>query len=824
MSDSELARRAKEESVFKNYLKVAFRNLLRQKGYSFINVAGLAIGIACCILILLYVQDELSYDRQPAHADRTYRITLEGSVGGNDFNMAISCAPIGPTLTTEMPEVEQYARIRNFGFPVLRYKDKVFSEERFYAADSTFLEVFAVALIQGDPKTALTKPNNLVLTRSMAEKYFGDEDPLGKSINADNRRDWLVTGVIEDAPVNSHIHYDFLGSLTTYEDSRQPFWISNNYYTYIVVRDGVTLAELSDKLPAIVRKYAEPQILQATGITFDQLIESGGKYSYHLQPLTDIHLRSDLDYEAEPNGNAATVTIFGVIALAILLIACINFMNLATARSSNRGKEVGIRKTLGSNRTQLVRQFLAEAVFTTCLAVVAAMLLVYLLLPHFNQLSGKELTLDSFMSPIVVLRLLGLAAVVGLIAGSYPAFFLAAFQPVKVLKGVRTQSGEGRSANLRTGLVVFQFTISIVLIIGTIVVNNQLDFIQNRKLGFNKEQVVIVHKTDDIGKQVYPFMEELRKNANIIDASNSTTLPGLPFSGNVHQRAGASGEDSHLIFEMRSDYDFAETYQIKMAAGRYFSRAWSTDSSAIVLNQAAVQTFGLTDDPIGQEISAMGRTTEESEHFKVVGVMEDFHFESLHQKIRPMAIKLHHRGGLGRYVSVRVAPGHIQETVAAIEETWGKFAGSQAFEHTFFDRDFARLYDAETQTRKILTLFSMLAVVVACLGLFGLASFTTEQRTKEIGIRKALGASVAAVIALLSRQFIKWVLVASAIAWLIAGFAMRSWLQNFAYHTNLEPWSFVIAAIGALVIALLTVSYQTIRAALMNPVDSLRYE
>lgn len=809
--------------MFKNYLKVTLRNLFRYKGFSLINISGLAIGVTACLLIMLYVQEEWSYDRHHEKADRIYRVILKGNVGGNDFNTATACAPMAGTLLREFPEIEQTTRFRNFGFPVMRYKDKVFSEEKFYSADSTFFEVFTVPFLKGDPKTALNKPNAVVLTRSMAQKYFGQQNPLGKALNADNRRDYLVTGVVEDPPETSHFHFDFLGSLATYDDSRNTQWVSNNYYTYVLLKEGVEPEAVESKLPLLVRKYVDPQIQKAVGITYDQLVQSGGSYEYFLQPLTDIHLHSDLDYEIEPNGNAATVTIFGLIAAIILLIACVNFTNLATARSANRAKEVGVRKTLGSNRAQLVWQFLAETVFLAVMAVGIAVILVQLVLPWFNELTGKQLALGLSGSWMIWPLLAAVAGIVGVLAGIYPALFLASFKPVKVLRAAGGRSREGHGGRLRSALVVFQFTVSIILIIGVFVVRNQLEFIQNKRLGFDKEHVVIVHKTDDIGAQIQPFMQSLKQHAKIINASNSNTLPGLPFNSNVHQVEGAPSAEQHLLFDMRADHDFAATYQVQLTEGRYFSREWPTDSSGIILNETAVRAMGI-EQPVGKKVIAAGPTPQQSDKYTIIGVVEDFHFESLHQKIRPMAIKLFDRKGFGRYISVRLAPGELQQTISYIENTWREFAGNQAFEYTFFDQDFAKLYDAEQRTSDVLTLFAGLAVIIACLGLFGLASFTTEQRTKEIGIRKALGASAAGVVVLLSRQFTGWVILANLIAWPLAYLLTQNWLQNFAYHTDFEFVHFIFAAGLALLIALVTVSYQTIRAALANPVESLRYE
>ncbi len=806
-----------------NYFKIALRNLIRQKGYSFINIAGLAIGVACCILITLYVTDELGYDRHHEKAERVYRIILRGMLGTNEFNQTVTCAPLGETLVCEFPEVEVSTRFRSYGFPVIRYQDKVFSEEKFFWADSSFFDVFTVPFILGNPKTALTQPNTVVLTRSTAKKYFGDENPLGKQMNADNLRDYLVTGVVEDVPHNSHLHFDFLASLMSYAPTLDQTWINNNFCTYIVLRDGADPAKVQSMLPDLVSKYVGPQVQEALGVSFESLKETGNYYGYFLQPLTDIHLHSDLDFEIEPNGNATYVYIFSIIAGAILLIACINFMNLATARSASRAKEVGIRKTLGSERAQLIRQFLSESVFTSFLSIILALFIVELLLPMFNELAGKQLDIHYFDNPTTVPALLGLGLIVGLLAGSYPAFFLASFKPVAVLKGTGKVGPSRRSPLLRSGLVIAQFTISIILFIGTFVVRDQLHFIQNKRLGFNKEQVIVVEKTDDLFGRIVPFMDELRQKPRVLQVSNSNNLPGQNFGSSVHRMADAGGEETHLIWNLRTDYDFAATYEIEMAAGRYFSRDWSTDSAAVVINETAARVLG-TGDPVGKTLINVGPRPDLSQSHTIIGVARDFHFESLHQQIRPLAIKLFNRNNRGRFVSVRIAAEDISNTVSTIENTWHKFAGNQAFEYIFFDQEFGKLYESEQRTGKILTVFSALAIFIACLGLLGLASFTTEQRTKEIGIRKVMGASIANVVLLLSKEFTKWVLLANIVAWPLAYLAMNNWLQNFAYRINIPVWVFPAAAATALLIALLTVSYQTLRAALSNPVEALRYE
>lgn len=807
--------------MLKNYLKIALRNFLRQKGYSFINIFGLATGIICCLLIILFVLDEISYDRHHEKADQIYRAGLRAFVNNNEFHGVVTCSPMAKALIDEYPEVTDATRVRNFGFPVFRYQDKVFSEERVFWVDATFFDVFTVPFIQGDPETALKQPNSIVLTRSMARKYFGEEDPIGKSLNADNRRDYQITGIVEDVPRNSHFHYDFLASLETYEDSRSPIWISNNYLTYFVLQKGTSPEAFEAKLAELVKKYVGPQIQAAAGITLEQFFASGGDYSYFIQPLTDIHLHSHYDFEMEPNSDIAFVYIFSIIALGILVVACINFVNLATARSATRAREVGVRKTIGSNRAQLIRQFLAETTLMSFLAMLLALLAIQLLLPAFNNLTDKELTMPYTESVLTIPLLIGLVLLIGILAGAYPAFFLASFDPVAVLK--TDSPGSTKKSTLRNVLVVFQFTVSIILIAGTLVVERQLNYIQNLNLGFNKEQVVIVKKTDDLGDKIPTFKQELLNNPNISSATNTNSLIGQIFGNSAYRLAGESGEETHLLWTYFTDADFVKTYQVEIAAGRYFEEGRQADLQGVVINEAAMKDLGLT-DAAGKQIVALGTTQDQSQTFTIIGVMKDFHFESLHNRIRPMITHFYGPDGFGRYVSVRVRPENIRETMTFMENTWKKFALNQAFEYEFFDDHFARIYQSEERTSRIFFAFSLLAIIIASLGLFGLAAFVAEQRTKEIGIRKVLGATETGIMFLLSRQFTKWVIFGNVIAWPVAYYYMRKWMQKFAYQANISIWSFVLASLIVFLIALVTVSYQTIRAARANPADALKYE
>ncbi len=807
--------------MIRNYLRIALRNIAKYKSFSIINIVGLAVGIACCIAILLFVRDELSYDRFNKLADQTYRIHFHAFFNNKDINLAPSCDPLEPTLVRDFPEVVAATRVRNFGFPVLRYKDKAFSEERFYWADSTFFNVFTVHFIEGDPRTALTQPNTVVITEAMAKKYFGNEDPMGKILNADRRRDYIVTGVVDGFPRNSHFQFDFLGAMASYPSMNNQVWLSNNCYTYAVLSEGTDPAEFEKKMNEDLRKYIGPQLKTATGATYEQLEAAGNRVGFYLQPLTSIHLHSHLDYEIEPNSDVAYVWIFSAIAFSILLIACINFMNLSTARSERRAKEVGIRKTLGSTRGRLMSQFMSESTLMSIIAMFLAVGLVELLLPLFNDISGKQLTtgfFDNFYSvPLLVL----FAIVVGVLAGSYPALFLSSFLPVDVLKADGRKGS--RKSLLRSTLVISQFVVSIVLFISTLVVYNQLRFIQDKNLGFDKEQLVIINKTDDIGSQLGSFKQELLGDPSVINVSNSDGIPGDQNGDNVFLPVGGTTQDARSLRTLRCDYDFAKTYHIKLLAGRFMSVDHPSDSMAVVLNEAAVNAFGLK-DPVGKYITELPNGPQPPPKYEIVGVMADFNYESLRQTVRPLVIGMFNHGDFGKFVAVRIAPENYQNTMAFLDKTWKKYAGNETFEGNFLDQNLERLYRADITTSKIAAIFSVLAIFIACLGLLGLAAFITEQRTKEIGIRKVLGATVPEVIALLSAEFGKWILIANLIAWPLAYYIMNKWLQDFAYRVDITLWVFLISGVLAFIVALLTVSSHAIRAATANPIESLRYE
>jgi len=805
--------------MFKNYLLVALRNMRRFKGYSFINIFGLSVGVACCILILLFVSDELSYDRYNAKADRIFRVGLRASLNNNRMDAVASCAPMAKTLMAEVPEVETATRVWNAGYPVFRYKEKVFSEERQFFVDSTFIDVFTVEFLAGDPKTALNKPNMIVLTESMARKYFGDENPLGKQINSDNRRDYLVTGVVKDVPANSHFHYDFLTSLITYPRvANDDFWLSNNYWTYIVLKDPFSAKIVEDKINQITRRNAEPIIQAAVGVSWDAFIAGGSEYHYYLQKMTDIHLKSQKEFEVEPNGNIGIVYIFSLIAVGIFGVACINFINLATARSATRAKEVAIRKTVGSDKYHLIQQFMTETMLLSAIAVLIALGLVQLFLPVFNHFAVKAIHF-TFMNNVQMIPLFLVSILIcGLAAGIYPAFYLASFEPVTVLKGETV--GFKRKSFLRSLLVIIQFVISVVLIISTLIIYRQMQYTQRKDLGFDRQNVIIVEKTDDLGNRLNTFKSELLENPNIISAVNTDNLMGFTFGNNVYKRAGTSGEETFLFWIMRVDEDFARVFDIKITNGRFFEKDRLADSNSVVLNESAAREMGLT-DPIGEQIYF---PDPNSPRFTIIGIVRDFHFQSLHHPVRPMVLHKFNSQGFGRYLSVRVADMNTPVTLRYIENSWSKSALNQAFEYEFFSEHFANVYLTERKSADILLIFSFIAIMIACLGLFGLAAFTTEQRTKEIGIRKTLGSSVPGIIGLLLEKLTKWVIIANLIAWPVAWFVMQKWLQNFVYRATLQVWIFLLAGVITLITAFLTVSYQSIKAAVSNPVKALRYE
>jgi putative ABC transport system permease protein len=776
----------------------------------------LAIGVTCCLLMLLFVRHELSYDRFHEAADRIHRVVLI-----NDNPQTRTPHPMAQALVRDIPEVESAVSLTPIWGPGLtrptysiRYEDRQFEERDLLAVDSTFFEVFDFPVVAGNGPAALREPFAVVITESMAKKYFGDDDPLGKRLRINDEGDLTVRAVLQDVPANAHFHFDFLLSYVTLKQLWQgsPFfeWGDFGHYNYVRLTENATPDAVEAKIPQWIQRYVDFSSEEVAAL-------EAGTLALRLQPITDIHLHSDLRWELEPNGNLAYVYIFGAAALFILLIACVNFMNLATARSASRAREVGVRKAVGANRTQLAGQFLSESLLFSLLAVLCALLLTQLTLPLFNRLAGTDLSLSTLGLGTLTLGLLAVALVTGLVAGSYPAVFLSSFQPVRVLRGTLRQASSG--VGLRKGLVVFQFALSIILIVGTLVIQDQLHFLRNQRLGFDDEQVIVLPLNgDDLRERTETLKEALLQHGDVLSASAVSNVPGGRFNQNSIQ--WHASDEPVDVSELRVDFDFFETLGIDLADGRSFSRAFPSDTGrAVVLNETAARLYDW-DSPVGEDIRWFDDDT--TYVASVIGVAQDFHFASLHERIAPLAIQVLP----GEYTSllVKIRPDRPAETLAFVQQTWNTFAPGRDFTYTFLDRSFDALYAAEAQTGTVIALFSGLAILIACLGLFGLATFAAERRTKEIGIRKVLGASVSGLLLLLSKEFVRLVLVALVIAAPLAYLGATYWLDGFAYRTALSPRTFVVAGFLTLLIALATVSYHAVRTALADPVESLRYE
>ncbi len=814
--------------MFNNYLKIAFRNLTRYKIFSLINILGLAVGITCCITLTLFIIDELSYDRFNKNADEIYRVYVHSNINGKESKNSKNAAPVGAVLKRDFPEVLSYTRIGYFGVHTLRYEDKLFREGRIYTADSTYFDIFTLPFLYGDPKSALNNPNSVVITETTSRRYFGDENPIGKSFIVDGNGTYLITGVMKDFPENSHFGCNILLSMSTYPINQSQYWFDLWYTTYILLKKGTDPHEFENKIKKTILDNVGPQAETILGVPQKDFFAKGNSYNYRLQPLTSIYLRSNRDYGIELNtewgdtkkGDITYTYIFSAIVLFILMIAVFNFMNLATARSERRAKEVGIRKTLGSSKSKLVGQFITESTFTCFLSILVSIVFLQGVLPIFSKFVGKELKLEFFNNLYTIPSLILFTIVVGVLAGSYPAFYLSSFQPAHILK---PSSGKGKTKGpLRSILVIIQFAISITLIIGTVIIKDQLNYIQNKNLGFNKELLISLYNGAALGNQIETFKRELSKYPNIISATSSSLMfaAGIPGNGYLYNKS--AGSDVVLAQFLDVDFDFVKTFQVEMKQGRFFSEEYSMDSSAVVINETAAKELKAS-DPVGKDLYKIGGGND-SKNYKIIGIMKDFNYESLHHQIRPLVFHLSPVRQATTVITIRISSGDVRNTIGMIERTWQSFTNGERFNYGFLDQNLANLYNTEEKISAITTVFSVLAIFIACLGLFGLAAFVTEQRTKEIGIRKVIGASVVELIVLLSKEFTQWILLANLIAWPVAYYVLNNWLQDFAYRIDLSLWVFILSGGVALVIALATVSFQAIKAATRNPVESLRYE
>ena len=811
--------------MWENYLKTAFRNLWRKKVYTFINILGLSIGIACCLLILMHIRDDFSYDKYHTKANQVYRMALERIYPDHVSKYAIIPAGFADVLVQDIPEIEEVVRLRTaFGETIIQIEDQSYEEHQVMFADSGFFHLFSIPLIEGNPEKALAEPNKVVLTESTAHKYFGDEKAIGKVLKTPFG-DLIVSGVCEDVPSNTHFEFDLLISFVS-----QGFLIDNPQYmsfssvTYLLLNKQADPQNVEARFPEIVEKYASGQIQRRLGMSYAQYVEAGNGYHYFLQALPDIYLHSRLEGELKPTGDIKSVYLFSSIAIFILLIACINFMNLATARSADRAKEVGVRKVMGAFRSMLVSQFLTEAILISFVSLGFALVLIQMALPFFNEFAGKNLVLNTDENLAWIPLMVLFAAFVGLLAGSYPAFVLSGFKPVSVLKGKFQHSKAGNL--LRKGLVVFQFAISIILIAATMTVYRQMQFMQNKDLGFDEEQVLVIERLGSLQAPENDKSETFRKIVaqmpEVISAGMANSMPGNYFYGIQFQQPGG-GSDVFTFRGMNVDDHYFESMQMEIVQGRAFSEAFN-DTLAVIFNEHAIHELGIQ-DPIGKQIIQPGNNPQEAQTYTIVGVVKDFHYQSMHENIGSLAILSDESvNSFLAFMPVRFQTGDINGFISTLEDKWKQFNVDIPFAYHFLDEELNLLYENESRTGKMFGLFAILAILVACIGLLGLSAFVAQQRRKEIGVRKVLGASIRQIIMLLTKEFSLLIFVSLIFAIPVIWFGMRFWLESFAYHIQLGVGVFFISGFIALAVAWLTIGYQSIKAAVVNPVESLRDE
>ena len=803
--------------MFKQYLLLTWRNIKRHKIYAFLNITGLAIGMACFILIMLWVHHETSYDKHNEHYENLYRVSIDMKIGEQEGRGTSSSGLMGPALVEDYPEVVNMARLYKGINKLVSWVegDVHHTEDRVYYADSTIFDLFTIPVVAGNPKEKLGRPNTLFITESIAKKYFGSESPIGKIMNFDGFWDYEVVGVIEDAPSTSHWQYDFIASNNNVESFHEAYWLSDNLTTYILLKDGTDYREFETKLIDFRDRHLGPVVEKDIGMSIDEWSKTGNRYQFYFDPVKSIYLNPRADENQGPQGSMTYVIVFTLIAIFILLIACINFMNLTTARAATRAKEIGLRKVVGSYRWQIFRQLLLESFIYSLFSMIVALITVQIVLPFFSTLSNIPLARYYHRLEIIPLSLL-IVLLVGLISGTYSALVISSFKVLTVLKGNILK--KGRKSWLRNGLVLFQFAISIIIIICTLIISHQLNYIQNKELGFNKEQAFVIKRAYSLWDNVFIFKEEVGKFPGVVAASITSHIPGAGSNGGVMQKEGAGPENMVHFRQIAGDYEYLEAMGIKLKAGRYYSRDFPGDSLSCVLNETAVKNLGL-EEPVGARIFYSGS----NEFLTVIGIVEDYHFNSLKHEI-PNVILLPPYTRYNHFMVVRVEKGAIQQTLEQIRNLWEELAVNQPFQYFFLDEHFENLHLTEIRSGMLFKIFSFLAIIIACLGLYGLATFTAQQKIREIGIRKVLGASVSNITFSLFHQFTRWVLIANIIAWPIAWFVMGKWLQNFAYKVDIGILSFILTCCLTLIISLLTVSFQTIRAAHTNPAQVMKYE
>jgi len=806
--------------MFNNLIKHSIRSFKRQRAYIVINVLGLSIGIACSLLIALFVISEASFDNFNVKKERVFRIILNGKIGGQEVTVFASPAVMGPTIVKEFPEIEDFLRLSGRGPTVVEYNDQQFTEDHLIEADSSFFNFFSIPVLKGDPDNLLNAPRKVVLSESTAKKIFGDENPIDKplKIGSDSVR-YTVSGVMGDVPGNSHFEASMISSLMTNPRINNPVWLSNNFSTYLLLKPNTDYKTVDSKFIELLRKYVGPEVQKYMGISMDDFISQGNKYRYYLQNLTDIHLDPSIQQEFKAASDPKFLIIFGSVAILIVLIAAINFMNLSTAQASRRAKEVGIKKISGSTRGMLISQFLSESFILSLVALVFALIVIKITLPYFNNLLSANLTLSLFHHWYTIPVLIMFALFVGFLAGSYPAFFLSSFNPYEVLKGsVKNNTNNGR---LRRVLVVFQFAVSILLIIGTIIMYRQIDFMLRKDVGFNKEQLIVINRAEALGTKMKSFKDAVRNIPGVVNIASSTAVPGRSNNNNGYMIEGRKDE-TFLMMTTWVDYNYLVTLGMTLASGRNFDESFTSDKEACLINETAVKDFGITD--LDKVRFMEPGDSSERDFLPVIGVVKNFNFESLRNPIGPYMMKFQNDNMLWGYLTVRLSDRDISGTISAIESTWKEFVSNNPLQYYFMDEDFEQMYIQEKQNAQLAVIFAVLAVFIAGLGLFGLTSFTVEQRTKEIGVRKAMGSSIPGIFLVISKEVLILVSISAIIAWPIIYYLAGNWLENFYYRITPGFITFFGGLIIAIGTALLTISYRILKAARVNPAQSLKYE
>jgi putative ABC transport system permease protein len=805
--------------MFNNLLKHSLRSFKRQRAYIIINILGLSIGIACSLLIALFVINEASFDKYNVKKDRIFRVILNGKIGGQEITGAFTPAVMGPTLPKEFPEVEDFLRMNGRGPTVVEYEKQIFTENDIIEADSSFFNFFSIPVLKGDLKNLLNSPHKVVLSESTSKKLFGKENPIDKMIKIGNDSiRYVVTGIMGDVPENTHFRASILSSFLTNPRSKEEVWLNNSFSLYLLLRPNTTPATVDAKFKDLIVKYVGPEVQKYLGTTIEEFVKKGNKYRFYLQNITDIHLDNTVQGGFKAPSDPKYLIIFGSIAILIVVIAAINFMNLATAQASRRAKEVGIKKLGGSTRGMLVTQFLAESLILSFFSLIFALIVIKVSLPYFNNLLDTRLALELFAFWYTIPVLILFTVVVGIMAGSYPAFFLSSFNPYEVLKGtVRNSTGNGR---LRRVLVVFQFAVSILLIVGTLIMNKQIKYMLNKDVGFSKEQLIVVERANVIGKKMKSFKESVKRIPGVINVASSTAVPGRTNNNNGYMMEGRKDE-TFLMCTSWVDYNYLDTYGMKLVSGRPFNESFTTDKQACILNESSVKNFSITD----LEKTRILRPGEKGpESIQIIGVVKNFNYESLRNPIQPYVLLLQDENNVWGYISIRLTASNYSATISEIEKVWKEYASNAPLQYYFLDADFEKMYSQEKQNAQMAVIFAVLAIFIASLGLFGLTSYTVEQRTKEIGVRKAMGSSIGGIYVEISKEIVILVSVSALIAWPVIYYYAGRWLENFYYKINLGIFTFLAGLTIALGIALITISYRVIKAARVNPAQSLKYE